>query len=79
MIPGRAILRALPLLLALLAAGPAAAQAVVIDDSQCQVMASTVRLDWDESTPLARRAAMLAGTLTVLVRLDVSPWRYVDL
>lgn len=63
------------LLLALLPAGPAAAQAVPVDDSQSQVMASTLRLTWDESTPLVRRTSTLSGTLTVLVRLDVSPWR----
>lgn len=63
------------LLPAVLAAGPAAAQAQPVDDSGSQVMSSTLRLSWDESTPLVRRSSTLSGTLTVIVRLDVSPWR----
>ncbi len=61
--------------LLVLASTASGAQALPVDDSASQVMSSTLRLTWDESVPLVRRTSMLSGTLTVLVRLDVSPWR----
>ena len=57
------------LLLATLAwCGIASAQAERVDDS-------TLKLRWDEVAPRPGASATLSGTITVYVRLDVSPWR----
>lgn len=72
----RASLTALLLALALLAAAPvASAQAQRVDDSQSQVLGSTLALRWDQAAPRDGRAGTLSGTITVLVRLDVRAWR----
>lgn len=65
-------------LLVLLAAtfgGAASAQALPVDDSGSQVLGSTLKLRWDEVAPRPGASATLSGTITVYVRLDVSPWR----
>lgn len=71
--------RALSLLLVLLAClswcGLASAQAERVDDSGSQVLGSTLKLRWDEVAPRPGASATLSGTITVYVRLDVSPWR----
>lgn len=46
-----------------------------VDDSRSQVMASTVKLNWDDTGPAANRSSILTGSFTVVVRLDVSQWR----
>lgn len=64
------------LLLATLAwCGIASAQAERVDDSGSQVLGSTLKLRWDEVAPRPGASATLSGTITVYVRLDVSPWR----
>lgn len=66
----------LPLVLAmLLLAPPAHAQAYPVDDSASAVLGSDVRMRWDEAAPRNGRAGWLTGYVTVLVRLDVRPWR----
>lgn len=72
----RAWLPTLLLALAMLAAAPvASAQAQRVDDSQSQVLGSTLALRWDQAAPRDGRAGTLSGTITVLVRLDVRAWR----
>ncbi|PRH83703.1 hypothetical protein C6N40_00735 [Arenimonas caeni] len=59
----------------LTAAKGAGAQAIRVDDSQSQVLGSTLRLKWDQAAPRDGRAGTLSGSITVLVRLDVRAWR----
>jgi hypothetical protein len=67
-------LPALALLLAALAAPlPAMAQAQRVDDSASQVLSPLVRMKWEDLAPGGSND--LVGQVTVLVRLDVSPWR----
>lgn len=70
-----AILLAATMTLLVFLPSPAKAQALPVDDSASQVLGSTLRLRWDEPMPIAGRAPTLSGTVTVLVRLDVRPWR----
>ncbi len=59
----------------LLAATPAAlAQAYPVDDSASQVLGGNVRMKWDSVIPQRGQSSGMTGQLTVLVRLDVSPW-----
>lgn len=61
--------------LALLALVPALAQANMaerVDDSGSQVLGGLVRMQWLDASP--GRSNLMAGQVTVLVRLDVSPW-----
>lgn len=63
---------------ALLAAGsalPAAAQTYPVDDSASQVVqAGQVRMRWESLVPQRGQRPTIQGQVTVLVRLDVSPW-----
>ncbi len=55
---------------------PAAlAQTYPVDDSGSQVLGSNVRMKWDSVVPRPGQPSTMTGHLTVLVRLDVSPWR----
>jgi len=63
----------LALCLAMLPA-PVAAQAYPVDDSGSQVLDGTVRLRWDDPVPRPGSAATMSGHMTVIVRLDLSPW-----
>ena len=53
----------------------ASAQSTRLDDTGTQVMASTLRLKWDDALPGATPVQTLSGTVTVMVRLDTRPWR----
>ena len=62
------------LLFCLLAwAGAAGAQALPVDDSGSQVLGH-VRMKWDSAAPRRGQPDTASGSITVLVRLDVSPW-----
>ncbi|GHE25118.1 hypothetical protein ACFOED_05700 [Vulcaniibacterium thermophilum] len=66
--------RFLPLAL-LLAAGPAtAASTFPVDDSRSHVQSPLVRTRWEDPVP-GRGSNAVIGQLTVVARLDVSPWR----
>lgn len=52
----------------------AAAQAYPVDDSASQVLDGTVRMRWDSPVPRPGADSTMTGRMTVLVRLDVSPW-----
>lgn len=68
-------LRRLFLAALLLAASPAClAQAFPVDDSGSQVLGGSVRMKWDSVVPQRGQSSGMTGQLTVLVRLDVSPW-----
>lgn len=65
--------RLLLLCVALLAAGPLAAQtAHRVDDSASRVIGGTVRMRWDDTGP---RMRTVSGEVAVLVRLDVAAWQ----
>lgn len=63
------------LLLLLAIAAPAFAETHRVDDSASVVLTSTVKLK--SLSPLARgpQANLIYGELSVIVRLDVSPWK----
>jgi hypothetical protein len=64
------------LLFAALCASPVAtAQTYPVDDSGSQVLGGNVRMKWDSVMPRPGQASTMTGRMTVLVRLDVSPWR----
>lgn len=69
----------LPVLAALLALllcpGPAQAESHRVDDSASQVLGGLVRMKWETAAPQPGRANMLVGQVTILVRLDMSPWK----
>lgn len=67
-------LAALLLPLALLPGATASAATFVVDDSRSQVQAGLVRMKWDDVVP-GRSGNGMTGRLTVVARLDVSPWR----
>ncbi|MGH8031642.1 MAG: hypothetical protein ACREO8_04570 [Luteimonas sp.] len=46
-----------------------------VDDSASQVLGSTLRLKPLSPIPRGPQATLVAGDITVLVRLDVSPWK----
>ncbi len=51
------------------------AQTFPVDDSASQVLDSgTVRMRWDAPVPRPGQSSTISGQVTVLVRLDVSPW-----
>lgn len=62
-------------LFALLLPFGAQAQAQRIDDSGTQVLGGVVRLKWQKAAPAPGEPNLLVGQVTVLVRLDVSPWK----
>lgn len=61
------------ILLFMLSAGAARAQAVRLDDSASQVLTGLVRMQWEDPAP--GRSDMLVGQVTVLVRIDTSELR----
>lgn len=69
-------LLSLALLLLLAAALPTGAQAQAqrIDDSGTQVLGGLVRLKWQQAAPQPGEPNLLVGQVTVLVRLDTSPF-----
>lgn len=68
------MIRILSLVLLLWGATTAAhAQAVRIDDSSSQVLSGLVRMKWENPAPGS--SDMLVGQVTVLVRLDTSPFK----
>ena len=71
------LLSALLLAAAGLLAAPAsrAQQTYPVDDSGSQVIGNNVRMKWDSVVPRPGQVSTVTGHLTVLVRLDVSPWR----
>ena len=66
---------ALLLTLLLLPAATWAQQAHPVDDSASQVLGGLVRMQWLDPAPVAGASNLVAGRVTVLVSLDVSPWR----
>lgn len=50
-----------------------AQQAIRVDDSSSQVLTGLVRMKWEHPTP--GNGDMLVGQVTVLVRLDTSPFK----
>lgn len=63
-------------LLTLALAGPAAAQTYPVDDSASQVLqAGPLKMRWDSLVPRRGEPPTIRGQVTVLVRLDVSPWQ----
>lgn len=52
----------------------ALAQAYPVDDSGSQVLGGNLRMKWDSVVPQRGQSSGISGQLTVLVRLDVSPW-----
>lgn len=68
--------RAAVALAALLAvAASAQAQSARVDDSASTVVGGTVPMRWDSGAPGPGRAQTMSGEVTVLARLDLSPWR----
>ena len=64
------------LLIAACCASPvASAQAYPVDDAGSQVLGGNVRMKWDSVLPRPGQPSTMTGRMTVLVRLDVSPWR----
>ncbi len=59
----------------LTAALPAIAATYPVDDSASQVLDSTLRMRWDSVTPQPGAQTGVTGITTVLVRLDVAPWK----
>lgn len=70
----RALIAAL-LGLACCASPAAIAQTYPVDDTGTQVLGGNVRMKWDSVVPRPGQPSTMTGRLTVLVRLDVSPWR----
>jgi hypothetical protein len=59
-----------------MAALPVRAEVFPVDDSASQVLqAGPVKMRWDSMAPTPGQPATISGELTVLVRLDVSPWQ----
>ena len=54
---------------------PAIAQTHPVDDSASQVLGSTLQLKPDAMPARGAPMYMVSGEITVLVRLDVSPWQ----
>lgn len=51
------------------------AETFPVDDSLSQVLDTNIRMQWESVAPGRGRSANVIGQTTVLVRLDVSPWR----
>lgn len=57
-------------------AAQAQARAYKVDDSASQVLDRMVAMEWDSAAPGPDPASHnVSGSVTVLVRLDVAPWR----
>lgn len=65
-----------PCLLAIALAHPPSGVAATfpVDDSRSQVLTRLVRMNWDTPFPTGG-ANTISGRLSVIARLDVSPWR----
>ncbi len=50
-------------------------QTFKVDDSASQVLGGPVAMKWESFVPRPGQDDALMGTMTVLVRLDVSPWK----
>lgn len=59
----------------LLGSGAVVAETFPVDDSLSQVLDTNIRMQWESVAPGRGRSANVIGQTTVLVRLDVSPWR----
>ncbi|QDH71528.1 hypothetical protein [Marilutibacter alkalisoli] len=46
-----------------------------VDDSASQVLERLVPMEWDSTPGSGAASHAVSGTVTVLVRLDVAPWR----
>jgi hypothetical protein len=68
-------LRSLPLMLiALLGTLPAGARSTRIDDSGTLPYASSLAVQWEQPSPRRPVSNLMSGTLTLRVRLNVTPW-----
>lgn len=65
----------LTLVTTLLAPRPLLAATYPVDDSASQVQGSSVRMKWDDPVPQAGARSTVSGEITVLVRLNLSPWQ----
>lgn len=65
----------LALLVGVFACHTVAAESYGVDDSGSQVQDPSLRMKWDDAVPQAGARAMVSGTTTVLVRLNLAPWR----
>jgi hypothetical protein len=52
-----------------------ASETLPVDDSRSQVLDSQVRMEWESIVPGHGRSNRVIGQTTVIVRLDVEPWR----
>lgn len=55
--------------------GTAAAETFPVDDSRSQVLDNNIRMQWESVAPGRGRSTNVVGQTTVLLRLDVAPWR----
>lgn len=46
-----------------------------VDDSASQVPGNTLQMKWDSVAPQRGQRATVSGAITVLVRLNLSPWQ----
>ena len=46
-----------------------------VDDSASQVLGNTLQMKWDSVAPQRGQRATVSGAITVLVRLNLSPWQ----
>ena len=59
-----------------LAALPAAAKTTAIDDSGTLPHDAALTMRWREATPRGPNTMAMVGTLSLRVKLDVSPWMH---
>lgn len=69
------LLSAILLIVVCCASPLACAQALPVDDTGTQVLGGSLRMKWDSVMPRPGQPSTMTGRMTVLVRLDVSPWR----
>lgn len=64
-------------LLLVIPTAPAAAASTIhrVDDSASQVLGNTLQMKWDSVAPQRGQRATVSGAITVLVRLNLSPWQ----
>lgn len=58
-----------------LLSGTAYGETFPVDDSASQVLDSNIRMQWETVAPRRGASPNVVGQTTVLVRLDVAPWR----
>lgn len=61
--------------LALILGATAQAETFRVDDSRSQVLDAHLRMQWESFAPGRGSSTDVVGQTTVIVRLDVSPWR----